>query len=61
MYFRNPLFEKNMKKVFWKFPLPSDDPKQWARVEDMVKKQITFVLDPLPITDKKYEKLRKER
>ena len=27
LYFRNPIFEKNMKKVFWKYPLPTDSPE----------------------------------
>ena len=27
LYFRNPIFEKNMKKVFWKYPLPTDAPE----------------------------------
>jgi hypothetical protein len=61
LYFRNPIFEKDMKKVFWKYPLPSDTPKEWNRVEDSVKKYITYILDPIPLTDKKYKKLRDER
>lgn len=27
LYFRNPIFDKTMKKVFWKLPRPSDPPE----------------------------------
>jgi len=61
LYFRNPIFDKSMKKVFWKFPLPTDDPQQWNRVDEDVKKQILWRIEPISLDDKKYETLRKER
>lgn len=50
-----------MKKVFWKFPLPTDDPQQWNRVDEDVKKQILWRIEPISLDDKKYETLRNER
>lgn len=38
LFFRSPIFDKSMKKVFWKLPKPSDDPEQWARCEKKTQK-----------------------
>jgi len=31
-HFRNPLLMKQMQKVFWVFPHPSDKPERWDRL-----------------------------
>lgn len=36
LFFRNPIFEKDMKKVFWKYPNSYDEPEKWNRLDDKV-------------------------
>jgi hypothetical protein len=37
-HFKNPLLMKQMQKVFWVFPHPSDKPQKWDRLVPSVKK-----------------------
>ena len=39
-------------------PRPTDDPQQWNRVDDMVKRQIIWIMDPLKISHPKFQHIR---
>jgi len=60
LYFRNPIFCLDMKKVFWLMPLPTNDPKQWNRLDDQTKKKKLFSLNPVLLSDKQFDTLRKD-
>lgn len=45
MTYRNPILRKSMRKVFFQFPQP-DNPKKWDRLDDIVKKQVTWIYNP---------------
>ena len=49
-----------MRKVFWMMPLPNNDPKKWNRLDEQTKKKKIFNLNPIPLTDPKYDKLRED-
>ena len=55
LYFRNPVFNKDMRKVFWMFPLPNHDPKRWNRLDEQTKKKKLFSLNPIELKDDRYK------
>jgi len=60
LQYRSELFNKTMGKVFWKFPLPTDEPEFWNRCDERTKKHIIWLSDPLPLSDPSYDKLKEE-
>jgi hypothetical protein len=46
LLFRSLIFDKDMEKVFWKIPLPSDIPSEWNRVDPKEKKRLIWKLNP---------------
>lgn len=62
--FRNPILNKNLKKVFWQFP-DKNDPAQWARLDKPVQKQVDWLNSPKALYNEKetsttYGSLEKE-
>jgi hypothetical protein len=47
LIFRNPVIMKRMQKVFWQFPT-LDDVDEWARLDELTRKQVLWLYDPLP-------------
>lgn len=43
--FRNPVLNKNVKKIFWQFPA-QDDPEKWARLDKPVQRQVEWLFKP---------------
>lgn len=41
-------------------PLPTNDPKQWNRLDDQTKKKKLFSLNPVLLSDKQFDTLRKD-
>lgn len=60
LIYRNPIFNISMRKVFWMLPLPNDDPKKWNRLDEQTKQKKLFSLNPIPLTDPKYDQLRED-
>jgi len=50
--FRNPILNKNLKKVFWQFP-DKNDAAQWARLDKNVQKQVDWLNNPKPLYNEK--------
>lgn len=46
--FRNPILNKNLKKVFWQFPT-KDETQQWSRLEKIVQRQVDWIHHPKPL------------
>lgn len=55
MHFRNPLLEKSMKKVFWRFPTEEDGPEKWDRLEPHTKKQVQWMEQGQSIDSEAYK------
>lgn len=47
--FRNPLFFKEMEKVFWAFPNEFDSSEKWQRLKPDVMKQHKWLMKPYPL------------
>jgi hypothetical protein len=46
--FRNPILNKQLKKVFWQFPT-KEDSEQWARLDPVVQRQVDWIYHPKPL------------
>jgi len=56
--FRNPLFFRTMKKVFWQYPSEYDTIDKWKRLEPNVIKQTKWFQCPYGFDHEKFKAIR---